>query len=204
MDGTGLQYNRARYYDKAIGRWNRQDDYRGEMSVPASLHRYQYVFNNPVNYSDPSGYAGNTVDFLLDLRLQAIVWFTMLKVIIGFFSKKVIGLPITVNIVLLVSWFAIYLKGAISYAEDAPSQNTRRSIALAIKWGVEAIMLSLFASTILVSVMGQAAPPFAATVWYMYLWAFWLGASILFETYIRAETGYFSNKEIPQGRCEIV
>ena len=25
------------------------------MSVPASLHRYQYVFNNPVNYSDPSG-----------------------------------------------------------------------------------------------------------------------------------------------------
>lgn len=23
MDGTSLQYNRARYYDKAIGRWNR-------------------------------------------------------------------------------------------------------------------------------------------------------------------------------------
>jgi RHS repeat-associated protein len=70
MDGTGLQYNRARYYDKAIGRWNRQDDYRGEMSVPASLHRYQYVFNNPVNYSDPSGMIvdeseGNTWQYFL-------------------------------------------------------------------------------------------------------------------------------------------
>jgi RHS repeat-associated protein len=49
---TGLQYNRARYYDAAIGRWT-QDDPIGFGGRDANL--YRYVGNSPTNGSDPSG-----------------------------------------------------------------------------------------------------------------------------------------------------
>jgi uncharacterized protein RhaS with RHS repeats len=48
VDGTGLQYLRARYYDPGIGRFLSQDPLPGG-------HAYAYVRNNPVRYVDPSG-----------------------------------------------------------------------------------------------------------------------------------------------------
>ena len=54
---TSLQmyYNRARYYDQNIGRFNRLDPYSGNTQDPQSLHKYLYVHCNPVNNVDPSG-----------------------------------------------------------------------------------------------------------------------------------------------------
>lgn len=52
-----LQYNRARYYDAGVGRWNRADEWRGDLMVPASLQRYMYVNQNPVSFRDPSGFS---------------------------------------------------------------------------------------------------------------------------------------------------
>jgi RHS repeat-associated protein len=49
---TGLQYNRARYYDAATGRWISQDPL-GFDAGDSNL--YRYVNNNPANASDPSG-----------------------------------------------------------------------------------------------------------------------------------------------------
>jgi RHS repeat-associated protein len=51
----GLQYNRARYYDSFSARWDRLDEYRGNLIVPASLQRYVYVNSNPISARDPSG-----------------------------------------------------------------------------------------------------------------------------------------------------
>ena len=51
VDGTGLQYLRARYYDPAIGRFITQDP------LPAQ-NLYAYVGNNPVLYVDPYGMFG--------------------------------------------------------------------------------------------------------------------------------------------------
>jgi RHS repeat-associated protein len=48
MDGTGLQYLRARYYDPAIGRFITQDPL-------ASIQRYAYVGSNPLRFTDPLG-----------------------------------------------------------------------------------------------------------------------------------------------------
>jgi RHS repeat-associated protein len=49
---TGLQYNRARYYDPAAGRWTSQDP----MGFGAGdTNLYRYVFNSPANYLDPTG-----------------------------------------------------------------------------------------------------------------------------------------------------
>jgi RHS repeat-associated protein len=49
---TGLQSNRARYYDAVIGRWT-QEDPIGFAAGDSNL--YRYVGNSPTNWSDPSG-----------------------------------------------------------------------------------------------------------------------------------------------------
>jgi RHS repeat-associated protein len=49
---TGLQYNRARWYDPATGRWMSQDPL-GFDAGDSNL--YRYVNNEPTNYSDPIG-----------------------------------------------------------------------------------------------------------------------------------------------------
>jgi RHS repeat-associated protein len=49
---TGLQYNRARYYDAKAGRWTSQDPL-GFAAGDSNL--YRYVGNSPTNATDPSG-----------------------------------------------------------------------------------------------------------------------------------------------------
>jgi RHS repeat-associated protein len=48
---TGLQYNRARWYDPAVGRWISEDPigFKGGMNLS------EYVNNNPITLVDPSG-----------------------------------------------------------------------------------------------------------------------------------------------------
>jgi RHS repeat-associated protein len=52
---TGLSYNRARYYDPALGRFINEDTYEGQVVNPLSLNVYSYVHNNPLIYVDPTG-----------------------------------------------------------------------------------------------------------------------------------------------------
>jgi RHS repeat-associated protein len=51
----GLYYLRARYHNPQSGRFWTADPFEGFASDPASLHRYTYAANNPVNWIDPSG-----------------------------------------------------------------------------------------------------------------------------------------------------
>jgi RHS repeat-associated protein len=54
-DQTGLQYNRARWYDEATGSWTSPDpiDFNGQ-----TANLYTYVGNAPTAKADPSGLAG--------------------------------------------------------------------------------------------------------------------------------------------------
>lgn len=54
---SGLVYLRARHYDPAAGRFLQPDSYLGRPDAPATLHRYAYVLNNPLRYTDPSGHS---------------------------------------------------------------------------------------------------------------------------------------------------
>lgn len=56
----GLYYLRARYHNPDSGRFWTADTFEGFASDPASLHRYTYCQNNPVNCVDPSGYSTST------------------------------------------------------------------------------------------------------------------------------------------------
>jgi RHS repeat-associated protein len=50
-----LYYNRARYLNTTTGRFWSMDFHEGDLSSPASLHRYLYASANPINRVDPSG-----------------------------------------------------------------------------------------------------------------------------------------------------
>ncbi len=58
LDGTGLYYYGARYYDPEIGRFISADPIVPDPFNPQSLNRYSYCLNNPLKYNDPSGHQG--------------------------------------------------------------------------------------------------------------------------------------------------
>ena len=59
---TGLQYNRAQYYDPTVGRWT-QEDPLGFAAGDENL--YRYTSNSPVDFRDPNG-----MDKIDELRTQ--------------------------------------------------------------------------------------------------------------------------------------
>jgi RHS repeat-associated protein len=52
----GFYYLRARYMNPSSGRFWTMDSFEGNNADPASLHKYVYVHNKPVNAVDPSGH----------------------------------------------------------------------------------------------------------------------------------------------------
>ncbi|MFT3791350.1 MAG: PASTA domain-containing protein [Rudaea sp.] len=79
LDADTVFYQlRARYYDPVSGRFMARDPLSGEADDPASLHRYLYGYDDPVDYIDPTGeegeggLAGLLATFSVDAALDAI------------------------------------------------------------------------------------------------------------------------------------
>jgi RHS repeat-associated protein len=53
---TGLLYLRARYYNQALRIFMGKDMWQGNAQRPMSYNPWLYVYANPVNYTDPSGF----------------------------------------------------------------------------------------------------------------------------------------------------
>ncbi|MEN6355849.1 MAG: RHS repeat-associated core domain-containing protein [Armatimonadota bacterium] len=53
---TGLYYLRARWYDPQSGRFVSRDTFIGDDSDPASLHRFVYCGDDPIDRVDPTGH----------------------------------------------------------------------------------------------------------------------------------------------------
>jgi RHS repeat-associated protein len=56
LDGTGLYYYNARYYDATIGRFISPDTVIPNPANPQCFNRYSYCLNNPLKFTDPSGH----------------------------------------------------------------------------------------------------------------------------------------------------
>jgi RHS repeat-associated protein len=54
-NNLSLYHLRARYYNVLTGRFETMDPVSGKLRDPATLHRYVYTANNPVNRIDPQG-----------------------------------------------------------------------------------------------------------------------------------------------------
>jgi RHS repeat-associated protein len=52
---VGMIYLRARWYAPAVGRFTRQDPWRGSVQQPATGNPYAYGLNNPLTCTDPTG-----------------------------------------------------------------------------------------------------------------------------------------------------
>ncbi len=74
LDGTGLYFYGARYYDPVLGRFISPDTLVPNYINPQSFNRYSYCLNNPLRYVDPSG----------SMSLSAwFVWFLQMLIEIG-------------------------------------------------------------------------------------------------------------------------
>jgi RHS repeat-associated protein len=77
FDGT-LSLQGARAYDPNLNQWTTPDAYSGDAHDPMSQHPYMWNNNNPVQYSDPSGYVstvsgdkeGDVTDVRIDVYIQ--------------------------------------------------------------------------------------------------------------------------------------
>jgi RHS repeat-associated protein len=56
LDSVGLVHMNGRVYDQTIGRFISADPYVQNPFDSQSLNRYSYVGNNPLSYTDPSGF----------------------------------------------------------------------------------------------------------------------------------------------------
>ena len=92
-DETGLDYFGARYYSSTQGRFTSPDEFSGgpeelytfaddasenptfyaDITEPQSLNKYQYAYNNPLKYTDPTGHCPPCVEQVLEHPDQVIV-----------------------------------------------------------------------------------------------------------------------------------
>jgi len=61
LDPTGLYFDRARYYNPSLGSFIGRDSFGGYNIRPQTLNRYSYTTNNPVLWTDPSGFDGTPI-----------------------------------------------------------------------------------------------------------------------------------------------
>lgn len=59
-----MLYLRARYYNPADGRFQSRDTWGGNVTSPMSYNKWQYVYSNPANLTDPTG--TNPIEWLLE------------------------------------------------------------------------------------------------------------------------------------------
>ncbi len=78
---AGFYYLRARYYDPSTARFLTPDPKPFEIYDPATLHRYTYSFNNPVNYYDPSGEVGTLQEAVISSAIIGGLTSALIKII---------------------------------------------------------------------------------------------------------------------------
>lgn len=77
LTSGGLMYNRARHYHPDTGRFVERDPFRGALNSPSSQHGYVYGSNNPLIYTDPTGY------FSLITIVVGVIFGAVLGALIG-------------------------------------------------------------------------------------------------------------------------
>ncbi len=70
LDDFGLINMNGRVYDPLVGRFLSPDPFIQNPENTQSLNRYSYCFNNPLNYTDPSGYFLNGLFFGIETLIN--------------------------------------------------------------------------------------------------------------------------------------
>jgi len=67
---TGLYYNRARYYDPALGRFISEDP----IGLEGGVNQYAYAGNDPVNFRDPTGTCASGQELVIEVDEATGEW----------------------------------------------------------------------------------------------------------------------------------
>lgn len=116
-------YQRARYYNQAIGRFSSVDPYGGDINSPVSLHRYLYANNNPVTYSDPTGM------FTLVGMMVTVAIVVQLATING------------INMKATADYFGLHFEGPLKWDGDLAAYS-HGVPGLGIDWGIVSVGVS--------------------------------------------------------------
>ena len=117
---TGAIYMQARYYDPESARFSRPDPARDvSPMLPASYNLYSYTANNPVNFLDPTGEAGDPEESSVGVGLEKIGAGALL--FLGGATLVVFTAPVTVTGGLLVAGIstAFFTMGGLEVAEGS-------------------------------------------------------------------------------------
>ena len=95
IDEMGFIHMNGRVYDPQIGRFLSADPYIQDPHNTQSYNRYSYVINNPLKYTDPSGYAGNTDYPSLAVIAAEITKAILSDITAGLFSQVVIAYAVS-------------------------------------------------------------------------------------------------------------
>ncbi len=88
---TGLYYLRARYMDPSTGTFTGSDSYSGNITDPSTLHKYLYAGDNPVKYSDPSGYSFDIISQMVASGIASILQNSYSICLMGMMNSMVAG-----------------------------------------------------------------------------------------------------------------
>lgn len=75
LDSHNLVHMGGRVYDPNLGRFLSADLFVQSPYDSQSYNRYSYTFNNPLSYTDPTGYMSDMFNYMMDISYhQAISW----------------------------------------------------------------------------------------------------------------------------------
>jgi RHS repeat-associated protein len=114
---TGLDYFLARYYSSAQGRFTSPDEFKGgpeelytfaddasenptfyaDVTEPQSLNKYQYAYNNPLKYTDPTGHCPPCIEQVLEHPDQVVMEVTETAAAVAAGATAVVTIVKNVN-----------------------------------------------------------------------------------------------------------
>jgi RHS repeat-associated protein len=74
LDGLDVVHMNGRIYDSRLARFLQPDPFVQEPNNPQNFNRYTYVWNNPLNATDPSGYLGITERKWTGVVITIVAW----------------------------------------------------------------------------------------------------------------------------------
>ena len=142
LDGTGLYYYNARYYDPLIGRFISPDNVGQNLNDPQSLNRYTYCSNNPLKYTDPTGHF-------------SINWKTVLKVAVAVVVVAVVVAAVIIAAPVVLT--AISTAACIASASTSIAAVSTAAMSVAVATSAAAVaMLPVAATVAAIPVLGWA------------------------------------------------
>lgn len=127
LDRTGLVHMNGRVFDARIGRFLQPDPIVSKPLNGQSFNRYAYVWNRPMDFTDPSGFCGtprdapslcNTLD-----NLQQVAHYTDTGTFNppSFYSARGNSAPILFGLYAQINaWVEVYLRGSAPADDEGP------------------------------------------------------------------------------------